>query len=62
MILLAPIALVGMAVPVLIYVIHWLFGSRRTLRVPAVFLWANLPYASTGRSRDRQPISARESS
>src|SRR4051812_4007902 len=55
MTLLAPIALVGLAVPLVIYLIHWLFGSRRRLRVPAIFLWADLPSASTGRSRRRWP-------
>ena len=55
MTLLAPIALACVAIPLLIYVIHWLFGSRRRLRVPAVFLWTDLPNASTGRSRRRWP-------
>jgi Ca-activated chloride channel family protein len=53
--LLAPIALAGLAVPLLIYLIHWLYGSRRRLRVPAIFLWADLPYSSAGRSRRRWP-------
>jgi hypothetical protein len=52
---LAPLALVALAVPVAIYVIHWLFGSRRRVRVPAIFLWAELPQAPTGRSRRRRP-------
>ena len=34
---------------------HWLFGSRRRLRVPALFLWADLPQSSIGRSRRRRP-------
>ncbi len=55
MTLLAPLALLGLLVPLAIYVIHWLFGSRRRLRVPAIFLWADLPNASTGRSRRRWP-------
>jgi VWA domain-containing protein/aerotolerance regulator-like protein len=53
--LLVPIALTALAVPVLIYVIHWLFGARRRVRVPAIFLWAELPQARTGRSRRRIP-------
>jgi Ca-activated chloride channel family protein len=52
---LAPIALVALLVPVAIYLVHWLFGSRRRLRVPALFLWADLPQASMGRSRRRRP-------
>jgi len=53
--LLAPTALAALVVPVVIYVIHWLFGSRRRVRVPALFLWADLPQARTGRSRRRIP-------
>ena len=52
---LVPLALVALAVPLAIYVIHWLFGSRRRVRVPAIFLWADLPQAPTGRSRRRRP-------
>jgi Ca-activated chloride channel family protein len=52
---LAPLALVALLVPVVIYLVHWFFGSRRRLRVSAVFLWADLPRASTGRSRRRWP-------
>ena len=52
---LAPVALVALGVPLAIYVIHWLFGSRRRVRVPAIFLWAELPQAPTGRSRRRRP-------
>ena len=52
---LAPVALAALAVPLAIYVIHWLFGSRRRVRVPAIFLWAELPQAPTGRSRRRRP-------
>ena len=55
MTLLAPIALAALAVPLAIYVIHWLFGTRRRVRVPAVFLWADLPQASSGRSKRRIP-------
>ena len=55
MTLLAPTALAALVVPVVIYVIHWLFGSRRRVRVPALFLWADLPQARTGRSRRRIP-------
>ena len=50
MTLLAPLALVALLVPAAIYLVHWFFGSRRRLRVSAVFLWADLPRASTGRS------------
>jgi Ca-activated chloride channel family protein len=53
--LLAPLALVALLVPAVIYLVHWLSGSRRRLRVPAVFLWADLPQASMGRSRRRRP-------
>jgi hypothetical protein len=53
--LLAPVALAALLVPVAIYLVHWLFGSRRRLRVPAIFLWADLPQASAGRSRRRRP-------
>jgi len=53
--LLAPLALVGLLVPAAIYLVHWFFGSRRRVRVPAIFLWADLPRASTGRSRRRWP-------
>jgi Ca-activated chloride channel homolog len=53
--LLAPIALIALAVPLAIYVVHWLFGTRRRLRVPAVFLWADLPHSTTGRSKRRIP-------
>jgi Ca-activated chloride channel family protein len=52
---LAPIALTALLVPVAIYLVHWLSGSRRRLRVPAVFLWTDLPQASMGRSRRRWP-------
>ncbi len=55
MTLLAPIALVALLVPVAIYLVHWLSGSRRRLRVPAIFLWADLPRSSMGRSRRRWP-------
>src|SRR5207253_1973115 len=53
--LLAPMALAALVVPVVIYVIHWLFGSRRRVRVPALFLWSDLPQARTGRSRRHIP-------
>src|SRR6266849_9224198 len=55
MTLLAPIALVALLAPVAIYLVHWLSGSRRRLRVPAIFLWADLPQASAGRSKRRWP-------
>ncbi|HEY1298301.1 MAG TPA: VWA domain-containing protein [Chloroflexota bacterium] len=51
----APLALAALAIPVAIYVIHWLFGARRRHRVSALFLWADLPQASMGRSRRRLP-------
>jgi Ca-activated chloride channel homolog len=53
--LLAPLALAALAVPVAIYVIHWLFGARRRHRVSALFLWADLPQASMGRNRRHLP-------
>ncbi|HEV7663743.1 MAG TPA: BatA and WFA domain-containing protein [Chloroflexota bacterium] len=52
---LLPLGLLAVAIPVAIYVIHWLFGSRRRIRVPALFLWADLPQASTGRTRHKLP-------
>jgi hypothetical protein len=55
MTLLAPIALVTVLVPVGIYVIHWLFGARRRHRVSAIFLWADLPQATAGRTRRHLP-------
>jgi hypothetical protein len=53
--LLAPLALAGLLVPLVIYAIHWLFGTRRIIRVPAAFLWADLPQVRSGRSRRRIP-------
>jgi Ca-activated chloride channel family protein len=53
--LLAPIGLVTLLVPLTIYLVHWLSGSRRRLRVSAVFLWSDLPQASMGRARRRWP-------
>jgi hypothetical protein len=53
--LLAPIALAGLAIPVIIYLIHWLFGARRRFRVPALFLWADLPRVQMGRSKRHLP-------
>ncbi|MBV9325777.1 MAG: VWA domain-containing protein [Chloroflexi bacterium] len=55
MTLLAPLALAALVVPAAIYVIHWLFGARRRHRVAALFLWADLPQASMGRSRRHLP-------
>ena len=52
---LVPLALGALLVPAAIYLVHWFFGSRRRLRVSAVFLWVDLPRASTGRSRRRWP-------
>ncbi|HEX8966535.1 MAG TPA: VWA domain-containing protein [Chloroflexota bacterium] len=48
-------ALVALVVPLAIYLIHWLFGTRRRARVSAVFLWADLPQARTGRSQRGAP-------
>jgi hypothetical protein len=55
MTLLAPLALAALAVPLAIYVIHWLFGARRRHLVPALFLWADLPRARMGRTRRHLP-------
>jgi Ca-activated chloride channel family protein len=55
MMLLVPLGLAALLIPVAIYVIHWLFGSRRRVRVPAIFLWADLPQTRSGRSRRRIP-------
>jgi Ca-activated chloride channel homolog len=52
---LTPLALLALLVAPLIYLIHWLWSSRRRVRVSAVFLWADLPHAATGRSRRRWP-------
>jgi hypothetical protein len=52
---LAPIALVALLVPLAIYLVHWLFGTRRRLRVSALFLWTDLPHAPMGRARRRRP-------
>jgi hypothetical protein len=49
------LALAALVVPLAIYLIHWLFGSRRRMRVPALFLWADLPQAPTARARRRLP-------
>jgi hypothetical protein len=55
MTLLAPVALAALLIPAAIYVVHWLFGARRRHRVSAIFLWADLPQANTGRSRRHLP-------
>src|SRR4051812_40418870 len=52
---LLPLALVALLAVPLIYLIHLLHGSRRRVRVPALFLWADLPRASAGRRRRRWP-------
>jgi hypothetical protein len=52
---LLPVALAALLIAPLIYLIHLLHGSRRRVRVPALFLWADLPRASTGRERRRWP-------
>src|SRR5438067_2358176 len=55
MTLLAPIALAGFVIPLAIYAVHWFFGSRRRVRVPAIFLWTDLPQAATGRRKRHVP-------
>jgi hypothetical protein len=55
MTLLAPLALAALAIPLTIYVVHWLFGARRRHRVSAIFLWADLPGATMGRRRRQLP-------
>jgi Ca-activated chloride channel family protein len=52
---LVPLALGALVALPAIYLVHWLWGSRRRVRVSAVFLWADLPQASTGRGRGRWP-------
>lgn len=53
---LAPIALAAvLLVPLAIYAIHWLFGTRKRMQVPALFLWTDLPGLRTGRNRRRLP-------
>ncbi|MBV9169729.1 MAG: BatA and WFA domain-containing protein [Chloroflexi bacterium] len=52
---LAPVALVALlAVPV-IYLVHLLRGSRKRVVVPALFVWADLPRARSGRTQRRRP-------
>jgi VWA domain-containing protein len=53
--LLAPLALVALGLPAAIYVIHWLFGARKRLPVPALFLWADLPRVQMGRRKRQIP-------
>ena len=55
MTLLAPLALLALAVPLAIYLVHWLFGARKRVRVPALFLWADLPLVQLGRNKRRIP-------
>jgi Ca-activated chloride channel homolog len=52
---LAPLAFAALAVPLGIYLVHWLFGTRRRQVVPALFLWTDLPQAATGRRKRRIP-------
>jgi hypothetical protein len=52
---LAPLALAALLIPAAIYAIHWLFGARKRVRVPALFLWADLPRVQMGRSKRRLP-------
>ena len=53
--ILAPLAFAALTVPLAIYAIHWLFGTRRRYVVPAAFLWRDLPHAATGRRRRQLP-------
>jgi len=53
--LLVPAALAGLLALPVIYLIHLLWGSRRRLVVPAVFLWAGLSSVPSGRARRRWP-------
>jgi hypothetical protein len=55
MTLLAPLALAALAIPVAIYLIHWLFGARKRVPVAALFLWADLPRVQMGRRKRRLP-------
>jgi hypothetical protein len=52
---LAPLALVALLAVPAIYLIHLLHGSRRRVRVPALFLWADLPRTLSGRRRRHWP-------
>ena len=52
---LLPIALIALLVAPLIYLVHLLRSSRRRVRVPALFLWADLPRTSSGRAQRRWP-------
>jgi hypothetical protein len=54
-IFLLPLALGALLIVPLIYLIHFLRGSRRQVRVPALFLWADLPPNPAGRARRRWP-------
>src|ERR1043166_2865605 len=55
MTLLVPLGLLALGVPVAIYLIHWLFGARKHVRVPALFLWADLPRLHMGRNKRHVP-------
>jgi hypothetical protein len=55
LVVVAPLGLVALGLLPVIYVIHMLRGSRRRVRVPATFLWADLPRAPSGRDRRRWP-------
>ena len=52
---LLPLALAALLIAPLIYLIHFLRGSRRQVRMPAVFLWADLTPMPSGRQRRRWP-------
>ena len=52
---LLPLALVALLVVPVIYLMHFLRGSRRRVRVPALFLWADLPRIPAGQTRRRWP-------
>jgi Ca-activated chloride channel homolog len=50
-----PLALAALLVVPAIFLVHFLHGSRRKVRVPALFLWTDLPRASVGRRRRHWP-------
>lgn len=56
MLFLTPLALaLALALPVTIFLLHLLRGSRWRVRVPATFLWAGLAPSVAGHSRPRLP-------
>jgi hypothetical protein len=53
---LVPLALgVAIALPTVVLVAHLFRGNRQRVRVPAVFLWRDLPPGLSGRDRKRRP-------